>query len=162
MLRPLEIGDAPFILELFNSETWLQYIGDRGLKTTEGAEKFLKNNALRFLQERGWATYLITLRQEGTPIGTVGLYEREQLDYPDFGYALLPTFEGVGYATEASQAYLAELQDAQLGLHKILAIVQDNNPRSHRVLEKLGFVRDGTVKMERILQKWEKEMSLIN
>ena len=99
------------------------------------------------------------MRKDATPVGTVGLYEREQLDHPDFGYALLPTYEGVGYATEASHVYLAELQ-SELGLEKVLAIVQDNNPRSHRVLEKLGFERDGTFTLEKTLQKWVKIMSL--
>ena len=56
-LRPLELGDAPFILELFNSETWLRFIGDRGIKTLEDAENFL--NTMPFGYSR---------RKDGAPI----------------------------------------------------------------------------------------------
>ncbi len=152
-LRPLQLEDAPFIVELFNSETWLRFIGDRGIKTLADAEDFLRNNALRFFKEKGWGTYLVSLRSNGTAIGTVGLYQRDHLDHPDFGYALLPDFAGHGYATEASQAYLNEIRDS-LDLLTILAIVQHDNPKSHRVLEKLGFTRDGSAMMEKELQKW--------
>lgn len=158
LLRPLCLEDAAFIVELFNSETWLQFIGDRGIKSLEDAENFLRNNALRLFKENGWGTYLVTLRSDGSPIGTVGLYLRDQLDHPDFGYALLPKYAGKGYATEASQCYLKELETT-LDLSMVLAIVQHDNPRSHRVLEKLGFTQDGTVMMEKEVQKWSKKYS---
>ena len=159
LLRPLKIGDAPFIVELFNSETWLRFIGDRGIKTVQDAENFLTNNSLRFFNDNGWGTYLVALRSDGSSIGTVGLYERQQLDFPDFGYALLPEYAGFGYATEASIAFLDEVAES-LDLSKLLAIVQDDNPRSHRVLEKLGFLPDGRVMMEKEVQKWSKNISL--
>jgi RimJ/RimL family protein N-acetyltransferase len=154
-LRPLRITDASFIHALFNSETWLQFIGDRGIRSLSDAENFLENNALRFFREKGWGTYLIALRSDGTSIGTVGLYEREQLEHPDFGYALLPEYAGKGYATEASTAYIEEISKS-LAIKQLLAIVQADNERSHRVLIKLGFEPDGTVLMEKELQKWVK------
>ena len=155
LLRPLRITDASFIHTLFNSETWLQFIGDRGIRTLGDAEEFLTHNALRFFREKGWGTYLIALRSDGTPIGTVGLYEREQLEHPDFGYALLPEYAGKGYATEASTAYLEEISNS-LAIKQVLAIVQADNQSSHRVLIKLGFEPNGTVMMEKELQKWVK------
>jgi len=33
VLRWLEARDAPFILQLVNEPSWLQYIGDRGVRT---------------------------------------------------------------------------------------------------------------------------------
>jgi RimJ/RimL family protein N-acetyltransferase len=35
-----------------------------------------------------------------------GLLKRDELDYPDLGYALLPDFCGKGYAIEASSSLI--------------------------------------------------------
>ncbi len=130
--------DATFILEIFNSPTWLKFIGDRGVKTIEQAEEFLKNNALKSFSERGWGTYRISLSETRTAVGTVGLYNRPGLDHPDFGYALLPEFEGMGYATESCKAMLEEI-DRELRLDTLLAIVLESNKKSTRLLDRLEF-----------------------
>ena len=38
-LRPANLEDAAFILDLLNTPKWLQYIGDRNVRTLAAAEK---------------------------------------------------------------------------------------------------------------------------
>ena len=144
LLRPLQLSDAPFILEFFNSPTFIQFIGDRGVRTVEDAEEFLKAKALKFFKEYSWGTYLVSLKSDGRPIGTCGLYLREELDSPDFGYGMLPEFEGQGYALEFCSYLLAHFKE-QLQKDEFLAIVQDGNERSTTLLGKLGFLPSGKV-----------------
>jgi RimJ/RimL family protein N-acetyltransferase len=60
------------------------------------------------------------------------------LDFPDLGYALVPEFWGRGYAMESAGAVLAYARNT-LNLSRILAITNEDNERSIRVLERIGF-----------------------
>ncbi|MGZ3952761.1 MAG: GNAT family N-acetyltransferase, partial [Flavisolibacter sp.] len=42
-LRQFDLGDSEFIIELLNSPGWIEYIGDRNVKTKEQAETYLTN-----------------------------------------------------------------------------------------------------------------------
>ncbi|MEO6062467.1 MAG: GNAT family N-acetyltransferase [Thermoflexales bacterium] len=82
----------------------------------------------------------------GTPIGIGGLIRRKALADVDLGYAFLPEHTGKGYSVEAARAAL-EYGRAALGLARIIATLSQTNTRSARVLEKLGFVRDGLIQL---------------
>ena len=152
-LRALREDDAAFIFALMTSETWIENIGERGFTSVDDARRFLKENALRFFREKGWGTFIILRTSDGKAIGTVGLYEREELEHVDFGYALLPEFAGQGYATEASRTYLNEVR-AMNRFTELLAVVKDTNRASIRVLEKLGFASSKAITL------YEKKMQL--
>ncbi|AIY18609.1 GNAT family N-acetyltransferase [Pimelobacter simplex] len=69
---------------------------------------------------------------------------------PDFrsartGYCLPRAAWGRGYATEAARALL-DWAFATLDLNRVQAGVDTRSPASARVLEKLGFVREGTLR----------------
>jgi ribosomal-protein-alanine N-acetyltransferase len=59
------------------------------------------------------------------------------------GYYVLPEQQGNGYASEAARL-LVEYAFDELNMHRVEATVQGDNPASKRVLEKLGFVHEGT------------------
>ena len=58
---------------------------------------------------------------------------------------LAPAEQGAGLASEAVAAVVDRLF-AELGVHRIEASVDPRNVASARVLEKLGFVREGTLR----------------
>ena len=80
----------------------------------------------------------------GEPVGSVGMYRRK--GPPQFtgelGYWLGPEHWGCGYATEAARA-LAEHAFAATDIARLEARVFAWNPASCRVLEKIGFQREG-------------------
>ena len=43
LLKPTDLEDAEFILQLLNSESFIKYIGDRNVRTIEDAENYIRN-----------------------------------------------------------------------------------------------------------------------
>ena len=58
-LHKMTIEDAPFILELVNTPAWHQYIGDRGIKTIEQAQKYIETSYLESYTNNGFGAYVI-------------------------------------------------------------------------------------------------------
>ena len=138
VLRQLDAGDAPFILELLNDPTWLQFIGDRGVKTLEDARTYIQNGPVASYAKHGFGLWLVARKADDTPIGICGLLKRDTLEDADVGFAFLQRYQGQGFASESAAATLAHGRD-RLGLKRILAVTQPGNAGSVRVLEKLGL-----------------------
>ena len=107
LLAPLTIEDAPFIFELLNTPEWLQYIGDRGIKSQEDAANYILTGPVRSYSQNGFGLLLVKLKDSNTPIGICGLINRPALDDVDIGFAFLSRYTGQGYAFEAANATLA-------------------------------------------------------
>jgi RimJ/RimL family protein N-acetyltransferase len=137
-LRELTCEDAGFILELLNTPGWLQYIGDRNVRTKEQAEAYLQNGPVKSYKEHGFGLWLVEATEDGAPIGLCGILKREHLEHPDIGFAFLPAYNGKGYALEAAGATLSHAREV-FGIAKVLAIVLPANAASIRLLEKLGL-----------------------
>jgi RimJ/RimL family protein N-acetyltransferase len=135
-LREFGLSDASFIVQLVNSPGWLQYIGDRNIKDVKQAEDYLNNGPLKSYAELNYGLSLVALRDTHLAIGMCGLLKRSYLDHPDLGFAFLPDAMGKGYALEIATA-LKQHAATHWGIQKILAIVQSDNDRSIRLLEKL-------------------------
>jgi RimJ/RimL family protein N-acetyltransferase len=138
VLRRLTPDDAEFILQLLNEPSFLQYIGDKGVRTLDDARHYIATGPVASYERFGFGLYLAALHPGGTPIGICGLLKRDTLEDVDLGFALLPGFWKLGYALEAAAAVLAHGK-AAFGLTRIVAITSPDNERSGRVLAKLGF-----------------------
>lgn len=138
LLRPSEFADAPFILRLLNEPSFLENIGDKGVRSLTDAEDYLRTGPMDSYQRHGHGLMAVVLPDTGQPIGMCGLLKRDYLEHADLGYAFLPEFGSQGYAREAAEGVL--LQGRQrLGLTHTLALVTPTNQRSIRLLEKVGF-----------------------
>lgn len=144
ILRKFFLGDAPFILELLNTPTWLQFIGDKGVKNLEDAENYLKNGSLKSYEENGFGFYLVAKKSTQKPIGMCGFIKRDELEDVDLGFAFLPDFIGKGFGYEIAQATLHYGKEI-LKLGRIIAIVDPQNTASNALLQKLGFVFEKTI-----------------
>lgn len=146
-IRRLDAGDAPFILELLNDPSWLQYIGDKGVRTLQAAERYIVDGPMAMYERLGFGLYLVELKGPGEPIGICGVIKRETLDDVDLGFSFLSRFRRNGYAFEAASAVMAYGRRV-LGLCRIVAVTSLHNHPSGKLLEKLGFRCDGTVKLQ--------------
>ncbi|MEK7316164.1 MAG: GNAT family N-acetyltransferase [Candidatus Eisenbacteria bacterium] len=138
VLRWLAPDDAPFMFELVTDPTWIEFIGDRGLKTHEDARAYIVEKYVASYLRHGFGLYAVTLKDSGTPVGICGLIKRDTLEDVDVGFAFLPRFAGLGYASESAAAVMAH-ERAERGIGRIVAITTPNNVRSIRVLEKVGL-----------------------
>jgi ribosomal-protein-alanine N-acetyltransferase len=139
VIRRMSLGDAPFILELLNDPTFVQQIGDKGVRTLEDARRYIENGPIASYARHGFGLYLVELRQTTQPIGMCGLVKRDALPNPDLGFAFLPRFCAQGFGYESASAVLAHARDVFVVEH-ISAITSPGNVPSIALLEKLGFV----------------------
>lgn len=142
-LRFATLADAPWFLRLLNEPSWIEHIGDREVRTLAQAEAYLQARILKSYATHGHGLNRVELKASGEPIGLCGLIRRDGWEDRDLGYALLPEFEGQGFATEAGAATLAHGERA-FTMRGCLAFVSPGNHGSVRVLEKLGFRGAGT------------------
>ena len=147
LLRWLNAGDAAFVLELVNEPSWVQYIGDKGVRTLEDAQRYIENGPLEMYARRGFGLYLVELKETGEPIGICGLIKRDALEHVDLGFAFLPRFWRRGYALESAAAVMSYGRRV-LGLSRIVAILSHDNRRSCKLLEKLGFRFERTIRLQ--------------
>ncbi|QTN37956.1 GNAT family N-acetyltransferase [Cryomorphaceae bacterium] len=145
-LRIVEFGvaDAPFLFELMNTPGWLQWIGDRNIREVSDAENFITEKFLASYVDLGFGLWKMELAESGAPIGMMGFVKRDTLPHPDIGFALLPGFEGRGYALEGAQATMMYGTET-LEFPVIMSIVMEENTRSISLIEKLGLQRTGEV-----------------
>ncbi len=142
LLRPTRKEDADFIIDLLNAPTFLHFIGDRRVRTIADGEKYIDEKINGQLRRLGFSNYTIVRKSDGSRLGTCGLYARPGVPGIDLGYALLPQFEGKGYATEAARKML----DTAFRVFKIpvvRAYTTRENVGSQHVLEKLGLQHAG-------------------
>ena len=84
--------------------------------------------------------------REETPVGSAFLVDVDLVGQnAELGYWITPDEQGNGYATEAAELCLTHAFD-ELGLHKVWARTVEDNAASKRVLEKLGFQREGVLR----------------
>ncbi|MBO5316183.1 MAG: GNAT family N-acetyltransferase [Clostridia bacterium] len=87
-------------------------------------------------------TYAVCLKENGKPIGSVGLHRNdlaEKDDEYELGYWIGKPFWGQGLIPEASRELLRYAFE-DLGMNRIWCGYYDGNEKSRRVQEKLGFV----------------------
>lgn len=135
-LRPIELGDAEFMMQLVNSEGWLRFIGDRQISSHSKAENYIED----ILHRSDFYYSVFQLKHSIIPIGIVSFIKRENEILPDIGFAILPDYSKNGYAYEATKAYIEELKRQNPVIKEILAITKSDNESSMRLIQKLGFL----------------------
>ena len=138
ILRRFQLDDAPFILTLLNEPSFLQYIGDKKVRTLEDAREYLSNGPIASYERNGFGLNLVELKDPHASIGMCGLLKREELPEPDIGFAFLPDFWSKGFAYEAAAAVMNDARE-RLKLRRILAIVNPDNYASIKLLHRLAI-----------------------
>jgi len=139
-LRVMEKEDLPLLAEWFNKPEVLgEYNTLRQVSRTE-MEKDFEKGTLEI-------TDFIIEKKDGSEIGFICHFT---LVHPagkhlEIGYSLIPSERGKGYCTEAVRImvdYLFLSRDTM----RIQACTDTRNLASHKVLEKAGFKKEGTLR----------------
>jgi len=144
-LRPFTSADADALFALHSSAYVLRY-WDAPPWTDRGRAYRFIAACREMAEERSGARPAIERVCDGAFIGWCGL-TRFNPDYrsASLGYCLDDAAWGHGYMTEAAAALLRWGFDS-LDLNRVQAEVDTRNAASARVLEKLGFMREGTLR----------------
>jgi ribosomal-protein-alanine N-acetyltransferase len=100
--------------------------------------------ALADERSRGRVFWAVELRAERRMVGHLYFHRVElaELQTYELGYIFNPGDQGREYATEAARALVGHAF-AMMGAHRVIAQCNPANVASWRVLEKIGFVREG-------------------
>ena len=145
-LREADVHDAPFLLDLMTQPDWLKFIGDRGIRSLDDAEKYITDKLQASYRNYGFGLLIMERRDDKSPLGLCGLLKRAQLAYPDIGFALHSQFYSKGYALEAAEAIVEVAREKCLG--RLLAITDPANVRSIRLLKKIGLREEGLILLD--------------
>jgi RimJ/RimL family protein N-acetyltransferase len=146
LIRELTEDDAEFIFGLVNEPSFLENIGDKGVRNLEDARQFILEGPWASHREQGYGQFLVELKESGDPIGVCGILYREALDVSDIGCAYLPKYWRQGYGYESAVA-LMEYGRSTLGIEKIVGLTSQDNLASIKMLEKLEMSFERMVKM---------------
>ena len=155
-LRRMSLDDAEFIVELLNDAAFLRFVGDKGVRTTDDARRYILTGPIESYERHGFGLWLVELKGSETPIGMCGLLKRDTLSDVDIGFAFLPSYRSRGYALESAAAVM-DYGRKVLGLKRIVAIANEDNAGSIRVLEKIGMSFDRMIR----LAEGQPEISLL-
>ena len=138
ILKPASVDDADFFLELYNMPKFIQFIGDRNIRTKQDAENYIQNRFLPQIEKLGFGHYVVILKENNKKIGAVGIFERDGLEVLDIGFSFFEEFEGKGYAYESAMK-IKEIAKDEFNISKISAITTKDNISSQKLIEKLGL-----------------------
>ena len=144
ILKPTTVEDSDFILKLFNTPKWLEFVGNRNLKNLEDASLYIQKKMIPQFEKLGYSNYTVIKKDDSIKIGCCGLYDREGLEGVDIGFAFLPEFENLGYGYE-SAIKLIEIAKSEFNIQKISAITSKHNFASQKLIDKLGFHFKGII-----------------
>lgn len=137
ILREYNEDDAAFIKRLLNEPSFIENIGDRGIKTLEDARNYISTRLSASYAKNGFGLYMVELKDK-TPIGMCGLVKRDPKEDPDIGFAFVPEAWRKGYAEESSLGVLEYAKNI-LKLKRVLGITIPENIGSIKTLEKIGL-----------------------
>ena len=136
-------------------EPFMEYRNDPRIARFQGWEAITKRAAVAFLEQQQsqepllpgqWLQIAITLKPTQALIGDCALkIHAEDRRQATIGFTLAHRFQGSGFASEAVSVLLSYVFD-ELRLHRVVADTDPRNIRSWRLLERLGFRREGHLK----------------
>lgn len=157
VLRPFSFMDVPVVQKLAGNKAIAATTLNIPHPYEDGmAEEWIGTHQERF--EKGEVvTFAITLRDEKTLIGAIGLEINQLHERAELGYWIGKPYWNIGYCTEAAREVIRFGFD-EYQLHRIHAAHFSSNGASGRVMEKIGMKHEG--KLRRHIKKWGKHEDL--
>jgi ribosomal-protein-alanine N-acetyltransferase len=144
-LRMLRAADVPQLYTQFSDPKVMRYWSRSPLMRIEEAQSLFEELD-RGVGSGEFAQWAIARRSDDLMIGSCALFAYQQAHRrAAIGYALVSAHWGQGFAQEALRLVLDHAFNV-LDLHRLEADVDPRNAASTRLLEKLGFVREGVLR----------------
>lgn len=142
ILRPFKGGDLDAFAAMNADPDVMRYIGD-GKPQTTAQTQILLNAILDHWDQHGFGLCAVIDKASREFAGFCGLQYLDNTSEIEIGYRFAKRFWGIGVATEAARASLKHAFE-QLGLDRIVAVVQPENVASQWVVQKIGlrYVKD--------------------
>jgi RimJ/RimL family protein N-acetyltransferase len=144
VLRPYRPADAPELSAYRSDATTAEFQSWSVPYPLENAERMIASVlAVGVPADGEWYNYGLADPVTDGLLGDVGIHFSSACRTAEIGYTLSPTARGRGLATEAT-AIVIEYLFTIAGVTRVEASVHPDNLASVRVLDRLGFVYEGT------------------
>ena len=146
LLRRFTMDDAQNMFDLWcNDPEVTRFLSWGPHGTIDNTKRLLKSWKQRY---EDTMFYNWCIEFEGLPIGGIDLIMRSEKSLrAELGYCLSNRYKGRGLVTEAACAVLTFAFE-DVGLHKICAKHDVENPASGRIMQKLGMRQEGYMKLD--------------
>lgn len=145
VLRRIQPWDAQALFEILADDEVTRYYDDAAFTDITQASDQIQAWEYGY-QNRRCIRWAIARKEEPTLIGTCGYYGFHTWHMrAGIGYELARPFWRQGIMTEALRAIL-DLGFGEIALNRVEAVVMPENAASIKMLEKLGFHREGVLK----------------
>jgi RimJ/RimL family protein N-acetyltransferase len=138
LLRWFTFDDVEVFHELGSNPLIVRYVGNLPFASPDVAKATLAAAPLKDYATHGYGRFACVWKETGAVIGSCGPKFLPDTQDVDLGFRFLPSFWGIGLATESSLAVITYARH-QLTLERLVAWVHPDNVASARVLSKLGF-----------------------
>jgi len=146
-LRPFELGDVSDVLSYAQDPEWARYLRALPRPYERGdAERFIARQLL--LDRATHPTWAI--EYEGTVIGGINFRLNVEHRSAELGYSVARSLWNRGLCTEAARAVIDHAFSTHEGLNRVHARADDQNKASQRVMEKVGMVKEGVLRLNRV------------
>jgi len=148
-IRPFTLDDAEEYLPLVSDPDVIRYTGEEPQTSVEAAREIIATRPLRDYAVHGFGRMACIEKSSGRLIGFSGLKFLDELQEIDVGYRFLPAYWGKGYATESARAIMQHGKN-ELGISRIIGLIQHDNTASANVLVKLGLEFERNIRLSGI------------
>ncbi|MGF6906365.1 GNAT family N-acetyltransferase [Fusobacterium sp. PH5-44] len=145
-MRQFTYDDSQSMKENWISDPEVQKMYFEPVYTTKEEINGLLKKYVNSYETDNYYRWAITLRGSKECIGQIAYFlVDEKNHWGEIEYCIGQRFQNKGYITEALEAIINYGFD-QIKFHKIQVCHMSNNPKSARVIEKIGFIYDGKLR----------------
>lgn len=145
ILRRFELNDLEAFYQLCSRPEIIRYAQSTPVASLEAAREFMQNAPFHDYATYGYGRFACVWKETGAVIGFSGLKYVPEISDTELGYRFFPEYWGLGLATEAGLASI-DFARSDLGLKRLVALVHPENAASARVLMKLGFAVERSIR----------------
>lgn len=151
ILNRIRPEDQKDIWEIFGDEEVTRYTDFSTRSSYDDAKKVV-DYFIRCYEDREQYRFAIRLKARSEMIGTIGIFEiDEDNGLIELGFELKRKHWNRGYMRESIQSLVQAFFKTMRG-HRIEAVVTPGNSASEKVLEKCGFVKEGTFRKRDLIK----------
>ncbi len=145
-IRPIDLADADRIFS-YRSDKQANEYQSWIPETIDDVCDFIHNQtAKKFNLPNTWFQMVLLNRESGELIGDVGIHFLDTYGFQvELGCTIDKNWQQKGYATEALQAIINQLFNTY-NKHRIACSIDPRNEKSIKLIERLGFRREGYFK----------------
>ncbi|TQO06219.1 UNVERIFIED_ORG: RimJ/RimL family protein N-acetyltransferase [Citrobacter freundii] len=141
--RPLTHDDWAFFLTLQQNADVMRFVADS--RTEEEIRTVFDSRLPEWSPgSPHWLCLVLCDKASGVPLGVTG-YIQDRNECAEVGFLLTPEAQGKGYGAESLHA-VCDYAFTAGGLRRLTACVTAGNDASRRLLEKVGFILEGTLR----------------